>query len=75
MMRDEFRHLILNMLVRCRDSDGDIFVDLPALAAQHALIDRIPKQLVSEPILKVGVIRCADEAALDEPDERLLEIY
>jgi hypothetical protein len=36
------------------------------------LIDRIPKQLVSESIL--GSVRCADEAGIDELDERLLEV-
>src|SRR6476646_7621869 len=74
VMCDEFRHLTRNLRMRCTQSAGDMPVELRARAPQHALIDRIPEQLVSEPILyKLRSIR-ADEAALDEFDERLLEI-
>jgi hypothetical protein len=72
VMSDKFRHLIRNLQVRCTQSFGDTLVKLRTRAPQHALIDRIPKQLVSEPI--PGSVRCADEAGIDELDERLLEI-
>ena len=56
VMSDEFGHLACNFGMRRAQSVGDMLVELLAGAPQHALIGRIAKQLVSEPVLdRLGI--------------------
>src|SRR5262245_52150258 len=75
VMSDEFRYLSCNLGMRRTQRVGDMLMQLPARAAQHALISSIPEQLVPKTILdRFGRTRCADEAGLDKLDEGRFEI-